>query len=78
LLVRQVEDDSPASRAGLAQGDLVVQAAGQPVRGVDDLFEALEAAADGEIELAILRGTDERTVQVRLEEAAAGGQDGNG
>jgi serine protease Do len=78
LLVRQVEDDSPASRAGLAQGDLVVQAAGQPVRGVDDLFEALETAADGEIELAILRGTDERTVQVRLGEAAAGGQDGNG
>jgi serine protease Do len=78
LLVRQVEDDSPASRAGLAQGDLVVQAAGQPVRGVDDLFEALETAADGEIELAILRGTDERTVQVRLGEAAASGQDGNG
>jgi len=78
LLVRQVEDDSPASRAGLAQGDLVVQAAGQPVRGVDDLFEALETAADGEIELAILRGTDERTVQVRLGEPAASGQDGSG
>ena len=78
LLVRQVEDDSPASRAGLAQGDLVVLAAGRPVRGVDDLFEALETAADGEIELAILHGTEERTVQVRLGEAAASGQDGNG
>lgn len=76
LLVRQVEDDSPASRAGLAQGDLIVQAAGQPVRGVDDLFEALEAAANGEIGLAILRGTEERTVQVPLGEAAGNGRDG--
>jgi S1-C subfamily serine protease len=61
-----VEDDSPASRAGLAQGDLIVQAAGRPVSGADDLYQALDSAADGEIELALLRGADERTVQVRL------------
>ena len=70
LLVRLVEDDSPASRAGLATGDLIVQAAGQPVRGMDDLFQALEAAADGVIELVILRGADERTVDVQLGAAA--------
>ena len=66
LLVQHVEDDSPASRAGLAQGDLIVQAAGRPVSGADDLYQALDSAADGEIELALLRGADERTVQVRL------------
>jgi serine protease Do len=65
LLIRLVEDDSPASRAGLAQGDLIVQAASQPVRGVDDLFQGLEKAGDV-IELLILRGTEERTVQVQL------------
>jgi S1-C subfamily serine protease len=65
LLVRLVEDDSPASRAGLAIGDLIVQAAGRPVRGVDDLFEAI-AAADGVIQLIIWRGTDERAVDVQL------------
>ena len=65
LLVRLVEDDSPASRAGLATGDLIVQAAGQPVRDVDDLFEAI-AAADGVIQLIIWRGTDERAVEVQL------------
>ncbi|HMG28654.1 MAG TPA: S1C family serine protease [Jiangellaceae bacterium] len=78
LLVRHVEDGSPASRAGLAQGDLIVQAAGVPVRGMDDLFEALETAGDGEIELTTVRGTDERTVQVRFGEAAGSGPDGDG
>jgi S1-C subfamily serine protease len=66
LLVRLVEDDSPASRAGLAVGDLITQAAGQPVAGTDDLFKALETAANGVIELVILRGADERTVDVQL------------
>ena len=65
LLVRMVEDDSPAARAGLAEGDLIVLAGGKVVRGIDDLFEAL-GAADGSIQLIILRGTDERAVDVQL------------
>ena len=65
LLVRHVEENSPASRAELAEGDLIVQAAGRPVRGMDDLFEAL-ATADGVIQLVIWRGTDERAVDVQL------------
>jgi serine protease Do len=76
LLVRMVEDDSPASRAGLAAGDLIVQAAGQHVRGMDDLFRALEAAAEGVIELGILRGAEERTVDVQLGTAAESTTDG--
>jgi serine protease Do len=65
LLVRHVEDNSPASRAGLAEGDLIVQAAGRSVRGMDDLFEALATADEG-IQLVIWRGTDERAVDVQL------------
>jgi serine protease Do len=79
LLVRQVEDGSPASRAGVAEGDLIVAAAGVPVRGMDDLFDALEAATDGQIDLAILRGAEQRTVRVAL--GGAGGEereDGDG
>ena len=66
LLIRDVVDDSPAARAGLAQGDLIVAAAGQPVRTPDDLFDALQAAAGGTIALTITRGTDEQTIQVTL------------
>ena len=40
-----------------------------PVRTVDDLFEALEAARGGTLELQILRGADERTIQVTFGES---------
>jgi serine protease Do len=68
LLVRDVADDSPAARAGVAQGDLIVAAAGHPVGTPDDLFDALQAARGGTIELSIIRGTDERTIQVTFED----------
>src|SRR5436190_2225102 len=64
LLIREVMDDSPAARAGLAKGDLIVAAGGRPARTPDDLFDALQAAQGGTVELNIVRGTDERTVQV--------------
>jgi serine protease Do len=64
LLIRDVEADSPAARAGLAQGDLVVAAGGRPVRTSDDLFDALQAAQGGTIQLNVVRGTDERTIEV--------------
>jgi serine protease Do len=65
LLIRDVEEDSPAARAGLAQGDLIVAAAGRPIRTPDDLFDALQAATPaGTIELNVIRGTGERTIQV--------------
>jgi serine protease Do len=66
LLIREVMQDTPAARAGLAQGDLIVAAAGQPIRTPDDLFDALQAASGGTIELTIVRGTDERAIQVAL------------
>jgi S1-C subfamily serine protease len=64
LLIHQVSEDSPAARAGLSSGDLIVAAAGQPVSGVDDLFDALKGAQGGALELRVVRGADERTVQV--------------
>jgi len=59
LLVRGVEPDSPAASAGLRQGDLLVAAGGRPVRGFDDLFDALEGAT-GSLGLTVVRGTEER------------------
>ena len=72
VLIREVAEDSPAARAGLAQGDLIVAAAGQPVRTADDLFDALQAAQGGTIELNLVRGTDERTLQVTFGGRPAG------
>jgi serine protease Do len=66
LLIREVTEESPGARAGLAQGDLIVAAGGQPVRTVDDLFDALQAAGSGTVELTVVRGTEERAIQVAL------------
>jgi serine protease Do len=74
LLIREVTDPSPAARAGLAQGDLIVAAAGQPVRTTDDLFDALPASG-GTVELSIVRGSEERTVQVVLGENGESGSE---
>jgi S1-C subfamily serine protease len=75
LLIREVADDSPAARAGLAQGDLIVAAAGHPIRTPDDLFDALQGAQGGTIELSIVRGTDERAIQVAFDGSGQPGQD---
>ena len=65
LLVREVEEGSPAATAGLAEGDLIVAAAGRPVTSADDLFDALgSVGADAPLEITIVRGADERTVTV--------------
>src|SRR5918995_4266152 len=44
LLVRGVVPGSPAERAGVERGDLIVRAGGRPLASVDDLFDALDAA----------------------------------
>jgi serine protease Do len=65
LLIRDVTEGSPAASAGLASGDLITGAGGSPVTSPDDLFDAL-AAAGGTLELTVVRGAEERTIQVTL------------
>jgi serine protease Do len=73
LLVRAVDEDGPAARAGVQKGDLVVEAGGSPTENVEALYTALDGvpAAGGELELMIVRGTEERTVTATFEGARA-------
>jgi S1-C subfamily serine protease len=65
LLVRAVEEGSPADKAGLERGDLIVAAGDREIDRVDALYEALDTAREsGTLELTIVRGTDERSVPV--------------
>jgi serine protease Do len=66
LLVRAVEADGPGARAGIEQGDLIVAAAGTPTDTVEALYSALDSvpAAGGDLELTVVRGTEERSVSV--------------
>ncbi len=65
VLIRGVEDDSAAARAGLERGDLIVAAGERQIDRIDVLYEALDSArAQGRLDLQIVRGTDERNVVV--------------
>jgi serine protease Do len=65
VLVRAVQEDSPAARAGIERGDLIVAADGREIDGVDVLYDALDgAAAEGQLELTVVRGAEERAVPV--------------
>jgi serine protease Do len=71
LLVRGVVDDSPAARAAVERGDLLVRAGDRPLASMDDLFEALDQAGDT-LALGVVRGTEERELEVDLR---SGGRD---
>jgi serine protease Do len=75
ILVRAVEDGSPADAAGLQRGDLLVELDGKPLERIDDLYTALDANADA-IALGVLRGADRRDVQIHFggAEPAGGGE----
>jgi S1-C subfamily serine protease len=65
LLVHAVVDGSPAERAGVQRGDLLVAAGGAPVASADDLFDVLDRAEDP-LTLRVVRGADEREVAVHF------------
>jgi serine protease Do len=63
VLVRGVEDGSPAAAAGIEAGDLIVEAGGTPVTDADDLFAAL-GTVTAPYEVKLVRGAEDRTVTV--------------
>jgi len=65
LLVRGVVEGSPAATAGVQRGDLLVRAGDRTLAGMDDLFDALDAAGDT-LTVGLLRGSEERDVDVAL------------
>ena len=71
ILVRGVEDGSLAAAAGIQAGDLIVEAGGTPITDSDDLHTAL-ATLELPFEVKLVRGADERTVQVGGGTAATG------
>ena len=69
-LVLSVEDNSPAKRAGLLEGDMIVALEGQPVAGVDDLHRLLTEVRVGVgCSLTVVRHTDKVDLKIVPEEA---------
>jgi len=68
VLVVQVMDSSPAARAGLLVGDLLVSLNDQALESPDRLLEALAASAAGSTRLRVMRGGSALDVPVDIGE----------
>jgi serine protease Do len=73
ILVRAVEDGSPAEGAGIREGDLIVSAAATAVTDPDELHAAL-AKAGATIAISLVRGVEELTVTVALKTEPPAGE----
>jgi S1-C subfamily serine protease len=69
-LVLSVEENSPAKRAGLRDGDVIIALEGHPIAGVDDLHRVLaDIPAGASCSLTVLRHTDKLELKIVPEEA---------
>jgi len=69
-MVLSVEENSPAKRAGLREGDVIVALEGQPVAGVDDLLRMLTDLRVGvSCALTVVRYTEKLELKIVPEEA---------
>ena len=74
VMIASVEPGSPAGRAGLAAGDIILALDGAAVTGADDLIRLLAGDKIGRtVEIEMLRNGDQRRVSVVPDERARRG-----
>lgn len=65
VLVRVVEQDGPAERAGIRRGDLITAVGGREVASVDDVASAIDSVGEAEsVTIHVVRGTEEHDLEV--------------
>jgi S1-C subfamily serine protease len=70
ILVVSVEENSPAQRSGVREGDVILGFADKPTAGIDDLHRLLTDTRVGvSASLVVLRGVELVTLQVEPESA---------
>ncbi|HEY6251593.1 MAG TPA: PDZ domain-containing protein, partial [Candidatus Angelobacter sp.] len=64
-----VRPGSPAAKAGLKAGDVLVQFGDRPIKNLYDFTDALRRSKVGDVvEVKVLRGSETITVNVKLEQ----------
>lgn len=67
VLVNRVMEDTPAAKAGLRRGDIILGFNGRPVKGVGELqLLVASARAGSEVELEVLRADQRKALTVTL------------
>ena len=64
VLVTGVTDDSPAARAGLKAGDVIISVDGEKVDGSGDVSRAINKKKEGDVTLTVVREKNQRTFTV--------------
>jgi S1-C subfamily serine protease len=65
LLIVSIADGSPAEKAGMMLGDVVLEASGNALEGPDDLLDALSSVAkNGAVTVKFLRGGTIKTASI--------------
>ncbi len=72
VLVTTVADGSPAARAGLKAGDVIVDVDGERVETSGDLSRAINRKSEGDITLTIVRDRAQQNIRVTPEKRAPG------
>lgn len=75
-LVAGVREDTPAARAGLRAGDVILRVGDAEVERPADVVRGIHRRDAGPVELRIVRDGQERTLTVELEEAPEGEGEG--
>ena len=72
VLVVGIEPDSPAQKAGIQEGDVILELDGKPVRHIDDLQRLLTDERVGvEIPMVALRRTEKLDLRITPMETSA-------
>lgn len=71
VYISTVSDDSPASEAGIEEGDVIVRWNGERLEGVAQLQRLVRETPVGRtVELTVMRGSSEREISLALAEAS--------
>ncbi len=72
LLINNVRENSPAAKAGLKAGDVIVEVEGQEVKAMTDLMRAVNEKKEGDVSITIIRDKNRQTIRVTPETSKDG------
>ncbi len=67
VMISEVRDSSPAAKAGLRAGDIIVEVGGKAIRNNFDLIKAINQAKEGDVQVTIVRDRSRQTLTVTPE-----------